>query len=214
MTADNKKVAIIDYGLGNLYSIKKALDYFTKEWVITSDPFVILKAKAVVLPGVGAFKAGMDGLRERGLIECLRNFAASNRPILGICLGAQMLLTEGHEFGVHQGLDIIKGQVVKFPELKPNAKIPHIGWNKIMQAENTSWDKSILDGIKNDSNMYFVHSYILQPDKIDDIFTLTKYEGYKFCSAVKKGKVYGCQFHPEKSGKIGLKIIKNFINLI
>ncbi|PIR93152.1 imidazole glycerol phosphate synthase subunit HisH [Candidatus Falkowbacteria bacterium CG10_big_fil_rev_8_21_14_0_10_43_10] len=210
MRKNSNKIIIIDYGLGNLHSIKKAVDYFTKDWTVSGDPAAVSSARAVILPGVGAFAAGMKGLAERGLIGALREFAGKGKPILGVCLGAQMLLSEGHEFGAHQGLNIIKGKVVKFPELAKGVKIPHIGWNKIYPAKD-SWQGTILQDVPAKSDMYFVHSYILQPEDKKNIFTLTNYEGYEFCSAVREENVYGCQFHPEKSGEIGLRIIKNFI---
>src|SRR3989338_7201535 len=152
----------------------------------------------------------MRGLKIRGLKEKVKEFAGKNKPVLGICLGAQILLTQGSEFGTHEGLDIIKGKVVHFPELNEHEKIPHVGWNTV-QMLNTD---SILKSVKENDHFYFVHSYALEPEAKENILAQTVYGGHTFCSAVKKGNIYGCQFHPEKSGKVGLKIIENFINLI
>lgn len=208
------KIAVIDYGVGNLHSIKKAINCFTKDWIITEDKSILLAAGAIILPGVGSFESGVNGLRIRNLTDGVREFAKSGRPVLGICLGAQLLLSRGYEFGEFSGLDIISGKVIKFPDLGKEVKIPHMGWNKIYSPRNINWDNTILNSIQKNSCAYFVHSYILDPDDKNNVFSLSNYEGYEFCSAVRSGNVYGCQFHPEKSGQIGLKIIKNFIDLI
>jgi imidazole glycerol-phosphate synthase subunit HisH len=134
--------------------------------------------------------------------------------MLGICLGAQIMLTQGHEFGVYQGLDIIKGQVVHFPDLADREKVPQVGWNTIIPPGENTWQGTILNSFNEKDQVYFVHSYILEPESKDNILALSTYGGHKFCSAVRKGNIYGCQFHPEKSGQVGLKIIENFINLI
>ncbi len=205
------KVAIIDYGLSNLYSISKALKHFTDNVFITDELSVLNSADAAVLPGVGAFDEGMKGLRARGLVAGVKEFANSGKPLLGICLGAQLMLTQGHEFGTFEGLNIIDGEVIKFPELK-GAKIPHIGWNKIYPAHK-QWSGTILDTLKQNATMYFVHSYVLKPKNENNILALCEYGGYEFCSVIQKGQIYGCQFHPEKSGEDGVNIIKNFVNL-
>jgi len=207
-------IGILDYGVGNLYSIQKALREFTNNVLITDDPEKIKELDGLILPGVGSFGAGMDGLHRRGLIKEVKNFAKSRKPMLGICLGAQLMLSKGYEFGTFTGLDIIPGKVTKFPEIKD--KIPHIGWNGIYgnKLKVREWDGTVLDSVKENSDVYFVHSYMLQPERKENILALANYAGYEFCSAIKKNNIYGCQFHPEKSGKIGLKIIENFINLI
>jgi imidazole glycerol-phosphate synthase subunit HisH len=205
-----KTIAIVDYGVGNLYSIHKALENLGCNAFITEESETISAANAIVLPGVGSFRSGMDGLKLRSLIYAIKDFAKTGKPILGICLGAQLLLSRGFEFGSFKGLDIIPGEVIGFPKL--DGKIPHIGWNEIFSTK--SWSNSIFSSIKQRSDVYFVHSYILRPDKKSHILTSTTYCGYNFCSAIRKDNIYGCQFHPEKSGQVGLKIIKNFINLI
>lgn len=203
---------IVDYGVGNLRSVQKAFERSGSATVITDDPIVIKTARALVLPGVGSFEAGANGLKVRGLFETVQDYARSDRPILGICLGAQLLLSKGYEFGEFNGLDIIPGEVKQFPNLPEPAKIPHIGWNSILPPSN--WGDTILRDTPAGADVYFVHSYILIPRRPENILAECEYGGYKFCAAVKTGNVYGCQFHPEKSGAIGLQIIKSFINLI
>lgn len=215
MFMSNKKIVIVDYGLGNLYSLLKALKCFADNVVITDNPNTIIKADAVVIPGVGAFAVGMQGLKERGLIEPIRDFAASGKPMLGICLGAQLMLSKGYEFGEYEGLDIISGVVKIFPEsVSGREKIPHIGWNEIYPTKESGWNNTIFSNVKNKASVYFVHSYIMAPDNIDDISVLVEYGGFEFCAATKKGNIYGTQFHPEKSGEVGLKIIKSFVDNI
>ena len=149
----SSKIIIIDYGVGNLQSLKKAFKFFGVDAVVSEDANEILASDAIVLPGVGSFEAGMRGLKIRGLAEAVKAFAAKNKPVLGICLGAQLMLSEGHEFGVFEGLNIIPGKVVKFPELANGEKIPHVGWNKVKSPGGGVWNK----------DFYFVHSYILDP---------------------------------------------------
>lgn len=207
------KITIVDYGVGNLYSLKRAFRFLKIEADISEDEAFIKKSAALILPGVGSFEAGMKGLKARGLVEVIRKFAELNKPMLGICLGAQLMLGTGHEFGIFNGLNIIKGKVVHFPKLQSNEKVPQIGWNGVYQSSQT-WTRSIFNSMEENFDVYFVHSYILVPDSKEDVFGLTKYGEYEFCSAIRRGNVYGCQFHPEKSGPVGLKIIKNFINII
>lgn len=223
MTKKNKNIAIIDYGVGNLHSLIKAFNNFGQNAFITEEMNDIKSADAIVLPGVGAFKSGMKGLIVRGLVNTVKDFSKTGKPILGICLGAQLLMSKGYEFGAFDGLDIISGEVSVFKKIKD--KIPHIGWNEVYQkklkvesvklkVKNTKWKGTILNSIRENSDLYFVHSYLLKPKNKKNILSLTKYGGLEFCSAIYKDNIYGCQFHPEKSGETGLKIIKNFINLI
>lgn len=208
------KIAIADYGVGNLHSLIRALRHFKVEVLVSEEAEALDRSDGIILPGVGSFEAGMRGLKIRGLEEKVKEVAAADKPILGICLGAQLMLTEGHEFGIFKGLDIIKGKVVHFPVLENNEKIPHMGWNKIFPPAGGKWPETVLNGVKEGSEVYFVHSYYLSPGDPADILALTEYGGFSFASAVRKGKIYGCQFHPEKSGLIGLKIIENFIKLV
>ena len=209
----NPKITIVDYGVGNLYSLKRAFRFLRIEADISEDEAFIKKSDAVILPGVGSFEAGMKGLKVRGLVDAIRKFAESNKPMLGICLGAQLMLGAGHEFGIFDGLNIIQGKVVHFPKLASNEKVPHIGWNNIYKLSQ-KWERSIFNSMAENFYAYFVHSYILAPDNKENVFSLTKYGEYEFCSAIRKGNIYGLQFHPEKSGPVGLEIIKNFINII
>lgn len=207
------KITIIDYGVGNLYSLIRAFKFFGVEASVAEKAELLEQADGLVLPGVGSFAAGMRGLESRGLIKTVKELAEAGKPILGICLGAQLMLTEGHEFGIFKGLDVIKGKVGPLPLLAEKEKIPHMGWNKISPLKTGGWQDTIFSSFDKDSQVYFVHSYILEPDSRENILALTTYGGYTFCSAVKQGNIYGCQFHPEKSGSVGLKIINNFINL-
>jgi len=208
------KIAIVDYGVGNLYNLVRAFEFFGIKAIITEDSKILKEADAIVLPGVGSFEAGMRGLEIRGLVETIKETAETGKPMLGICLGAQLMLSEGHEFGTFKGLNIIEGKVVNFPNLDNNEKVPHVGWNTIFPKKEGSWKNTMLDFFDRNNSFYFVHSYILEPTQEENIFALTKYGGHTFCSIIKKGNIYGCQFHPEKSGEVGLKLINNFINLI
>ncbi|MFA7682190.1 MAG: imidazole glycerol phosphate synthase subunit HisH [Candidatus Peribacteraceae bacterium] len=207
------RICIVDYGVGNLFSVEKAFQYFDAEVNVSEDADVIASHDALILPGVGSFQAGMDGLRIRGLIDVVQKHVAEEKPLLGICLGAQLLLTNGKEFGEHRGLDIIHGDVLHFPALADNRKTPHIGWNTIEPASQKDWKGTILDNLPDHPEMYFVHSYILQPNGNKAVLASTEYGGCTFPSVIRKGNVYGCQFHPEKSGKHGLQIIQNFLNI-
>ncbi|MBI4778852.1 imidazole glycerol phosphate synthase subunit HisH [Candidatus Falkowbacteria bacterium] len=214
MIINKPKIVIIDYGVGNLYSLIRVFKFFGIEAIIAEEADGLERADGIILPGVGSFKAGMRGLKTRGLIEKIKDIARSDKPILGICLGAQIMLTEGHEFGNFKGLDIIKGKVVHFPVLADKEKVPHVGWNTVSPLKDNAWPGTIFNSFNEADQVYFVHSYVLEPEDKEDILALTAYGGQTFCSAVKKGNIYGCQFHPEKSGPAGLKIIENFINLI
>lgn len=208
-----KRVAIIDYGVGNLRSLIRAFEYLGTNAFVSENAKEIENSDAIVLPGDGTFKAGMDGLKLRNLIETVKNFANSGKPLLGICLGAQILLSEGLEFGKRNGLAIIPGIVNTFPSATKE-KIPHIGWNKLLLPNGGSWRNSILSNVKKGSTVYFIHSYIMEPRKKENILAQTAYGEITFTCLIQKGNVYGCQFHPEKSGKIGLQIINNFISSV
>jgi glutamine amidotransferase len=209
----NKNVVIVDYGLGNLFSIQQACRYLGYSTTLSSNPNIILGASKLILPGVGSFEVAMKQLNDFNLIDTLQNFVKTGKPIMGVCLGMQLLFNESNEFGNHNGLGLIEGRVIKFPEIVNNQKIriPHIGWNTIYKGKS-DWSNSPLKDTDNDSLMYFVHSYYAKPDLNENILTFSNYEGFEFCSAVKKDNIFGFQFHPEKSGKEGLVIYGNFLN--
>lgn len=208
----NPTIVIVDYGVGNLWSVLKAVRRFVPDAFITEEKEKVEAADAIILPGVGTFKAGMDGLAVRGLIEPIRAAAERGVPILGICLGAQLLLERGFEFGEHEGLGIIKGEVVRFPELPKGTKVPAIGWQEVKPTENAK-AQMLFAGITQ-SFFYFVHSYILKPAAPESSLAGTTYGDYAYCAVVGQRNTYGTQFHPEKSGEAGLQFIQNFITSI
>ena len=206
-------IRIVDYGVGNIHSAMKALKRFASDVALTDDPSEIQNASALVLPGQGAFEAGMQGLRSRKLLEHVRDAAAAGKAILGICLGAQLLLSKGFEFGEWEGLGLLPGEVVKFPKLT-DAKTPHMGWSSINEPAVNKWKGTALEGLQPGAEMYFIHSYILQPEDSAHVLATTDYGGLTFPSVIGKGKIIGCQFHPEKSAKDGLKIVENFVRMV
>lgn len=210
-------MTVIDYGIGNIFSVVRALKYFEAEVKLTDKPQDILSASSLVLPGVGAFLNGMRGLCERGLIDPLREYAASGRPLLGICLGMQMLFTESTEFGRHDGLNIIKGKIIPIEPLEitgASFKVPHIGWSELIRPQGgREWGSSILKYISEKEYCYFIHSFTAIPDDEGHRLSDTYYGNFRISAAVAKENVYGCQFHPEKSGITGLKIIKGFLEI-
>jgi imidazole glycerol-phosphate synthase subunit HisH len=207
------KIAIIDYGIGNVRSILSAFENQGAEAFLTDDKDVILKSDGLVLPGVGAFSHGMKNLESFGLVGVIKEYVASGKPFMGICLGMQLLFEGSEEFGKTTGLGLIPGRVVKLPTKDDqNEKLPHVSWNEL-NRKSVQWNDTILEDIEEGSDMYFVHSFVAQPRDGDNILSTTEYSSCNFCSSVKKGNIYGCQFHPEKSGQTGLKIIKNFIRI-
>lgn len=214
------QVAVIDYHMGNLFSVTRACEHVGLRPVVTSDPAVIERSDAMVLPGVGAFGDAMDNLARLDLASPIRDFIAGGRPFLGICLGLQLLMTESEEFGRHAGLDIIRGTVVKFPTAGPDGrtiKVPQVGWNRIRRPSSVSgdaWEASPFRGVRDGEFMYFVHSYYTAPEDRATAFSLTVYEGTEYCSSVKLNNLFACQFHPEKSSAEGLKIYENFASLV
>ncbi|MBN2428692.1 MAG: imidazole glycerol phosphate synthase subunit HisH [Deltaproteobacteria bacterium] len=202
-------IAIIDYGMGNLRSVQKGLEKCGFDARVTDDPKVVAQADKLVLPGVGAFKDCMNNLLEGGFEEPIHRHIEAGRPFLGICLGLQLLFTESEEFGRHRGLDIIPGKVVRFPETMTvsgeELKVPHMGWNRIAFQKRPP----LFEGVQDGSFVYFVHSYYVVPDDPVVVATTTDY-GISFCSSIWKDNIVACQFHPEKSQQVGLKILKNF----
>lgn len=198
-------VAIIDYGAGNLSSVKKALDYLGAESEITQDRDKILSASHVILPGVGSFGDAMNSMQERGLVETVKEAALSGKPFLGICLGLQLLFEESDESPDVKGLGLLKGRIVTIP--KDNGlKVPHMGWNSVELKQRNG----IFDGIDDESYFYFVHSYYLKDADVDVVAGVTHY-GVEIQCAVQKGNLSATQFHPEKSSKAGLKLLENFL---
>lgn len=202
-------IAIIDYGMGNLRSVQKGFEKVGFEAVVTSEPKTVLQADRIVLPGVGAFRDCMKNLEEGGFIEPILRVIREGRPFLGICLGLQLLFTESEEFGLHTGLDVIPGRVVRFPEGMTEGdeelKVPHMGWNQL----SIKRCPPAFSGIPDRANFYFVHSYYVRPEDPSVVATTTDY-GMEFCSSVWKDNIVATQFHPEKSQERGLAILKNF----
>lgn len=206
------KIAIVDYSLGNLFSVQQAFEVIGIHPVITHDQQEILDADGVVLPGVGSFGAAMQQLRNLRLDSALHDIAQSGKPLLGICLGMQLLFESSEEFGHERGLGILPGTVSRLPE-EQVGHIPQIGWNRIRPASQ-AWEGTILEGIPSGAWMYFVHSYFVSPTDLSDILTLTTYEGFEYCSAVRRGNIVATQFHPEKSGEPGLSMYSAWIRSI
>lgn len=211
-------ITIIDYQISNLFSVKHACEHLGLEVEITSDPQKILKCKAAILPGVGAFGDAMHNLEKLELIQPIKEFIGSGKPFMGICLGMQLLFSQSDEFGHHQGLNIIPGKVVKFPAKtidNKTIKIPQIGWNQIYEPEAGKWGNSPLKGLASNEFMYFVHSYFATPNNKEVILSLTDYEDIEYCSSVLHNNVFATQFHPEKSGQEGIKIYRNWaLNIV
>lgn len=206
-------VAILDYGLGNLFSIEQACAFVGLNSVITNSKKDISRANAVILPGVGAYGDAMLTLHRLDLVNVLLDVAQSPKPLVGICLGLQLLMTESYEFGRHKGLGIIEGPVVRFDAPKEKErmlKVPQIGWNRVYQPANVSrWPGTLLDSVDEGEYMYFVHSYICQPQNSNMILSTSSYGHIEFCSSIQIGNVFACQFHPERSGLGGMKIYQN-----
>jgi len=208
-------IAIVDYGLGNLFSIQNACAFANMNPIVTSSPLEMMNADAVILPGVGAFGDAMISLSKLDLVHPLIEIAGSGKILFGICLGMQLLMTESYEFGQHKGLGIIDGTVVRFKmdtdAIYRKLKVPQVGWNHIyrMNENFDSWEKTPLAGLNNGEFMYFVHSYFVKPDNESMVLSLSDYGNISFCSSIKCGNVFGCQFHPERSGIKGLLVYKN-----
>lgn len=210
------KVTVIDYGSGNLYSVQRALEFCgARNIVISSQESDINDADRLILPGVGAFENGMNGLRSRGLIEPIIRYANQGKPLLGICLGMQMLASSSNEFGVHEGLNLIPGQVVPIPAEGKNGvthKIPFIGWTSLDAGNEVNYKNSVLSDATQKDAVYMVHSYYMLPENEGSALATYDYDGISITAAVQSRNIIGLQFHPEKSGKVGLSILKKFIS--
>ena len=208
-------ITVIDYGLGNLFSVSRALEQVGAGVEVNDSAAVIERATHVILPGVGAFRDGMVGLQERGLLEAVRRYGQSGRPFLGICLGMQLLFEYSEEFGRQEGLGLVPGGVVAIPAVGASGarhKIPHIGWNELRVPDARSgWQGTPLAHVTPSTPMYFVHSYTADPARPADRLADCDYDGCRISAAVASGSLYGCQFHPEKSGPAGLRILRDFV---
>jgi len=209
-----RDVVIIDYGMGNLKSIQRGLEKVDATVKLSSDPEVISKAERLVLPGVGAFESGMRGLQKKGLVNALYDFVKTGNPLLGICLGMQMFLDKSEEHGNHPGLKLIPGTVKKIPENDQGEfkrKTPHIGWAALDSSANSIWKNSCLEEIKTGEFFYFIHSYMAVPEEKVHTLAECNDEGLAVTAVVKKDNITGLQFHPEKSGEAGLRVLDSFI---
>lgn len=200
-------IAIIDYDAGNLKSVLKALEYLSQDAIITRDREEILNADKVILPGVGSFGDAMEKLHKYHLVDVIKEVVKNKTPFLGICLGLQLLFERSDEAKGVEGLGILDGEIIRIPD-KEGLKIPHMGWNSLI----TNPDSRLYKGIENNSYVYFVHSYYLKARNENEVVATTDYSTLIHAS-VEKDNIFACQFHPEKSGEVGLKILNNFANL-
>ena len=197
-------IAIIDYGMGNLHSVSKAVERLGYEAIVTADAKEIMEADGAILPGVGAFGDAMQNLKNTGLEEVTKFYAASGKPLLGICLGMQLLFSESEEYGPHEGLGLLPGKVIRF---KGDYKVPHMGWNKLSFLQ----DNPLVQGLQ-EGHVYFVHSFHAKPEQSSDLLSTSDYH-QPVTAIVGRGNVYGMQFHPEKSGELGMGLLRNFLAL-
>ncbi len=211
-------ISIIDCGIGNLLSVNNWLSHVGVVGKVIREPEDVRNAETLILPGVGSFYGGMDGLKKHLLIEPIKEFIKTGKPFLGICLGMQMLMEYSEEFGRCEGLGIIPGRVEPIPNMKRNGqlhKIPHIGWSSIHSTmnKNKKWNGKSYDSILDNESFYFLHSFMVVPS--DDAYRVadTYYNGRRICAIIGKDNLFGCQFHPEKSGKNGFVLLRNFLVL-
>ena len=206
----SKNICIIDYEIGNLLSVKRSVEMLGANAIVTSDEKKILNSDKIILPGVGAFKNGMRLLQKHNLVGVISKAAQNKKPILGICLGMQLFFDESSEFGFTKGLELIRGKVEKLPiqDNEKILKIPNIGWNDLIIKKK---DK-LFSSIEGNNPTYFVHSYMAVPKDKSVVTSVYKFGNHEVVASVSSGNIFGCQFHPEKSGKIGLKILNNFIS--
>jgi glutamine amidotransferase len=197
---------IVDYGMGNLRSVEKAVAAVGGHPLMSGDPEVVRRAPRLILPGVGAFGDAMNNLGSQGLLEALLEAVESGSPLLGLCLGLQLLFEESEEFGRHRGLGIIPGGVHRFTA--PGLHVPHVGWNQVQDVK----PDPLLEGVPEGAYFYFVHSYYVEPAESDDRLASTEY-GRRFCSIARRGRVWGAQFHPEKSQAMGKRLLSNFLRI-
>mgnify|MGYP001161118860 FL=1 len=204
-----KHILVLDYGVGNIKSIMAAFKKFEDNVLLGSANKDFINAKALIIPGVGAFRHGMEKLKSNKLDTRIREFAQEKRPIMGICLGMQMLFSSSQEFGESAGLNLIEGDVKRLSP-KQKHKLPNISWSEISYSSKS---EPLLEGINQSDKFYHIHSFYAEPKSGEHILAKTKFFDKSYCSIAKKGNIFGCQFHPEKSGEQGLKIIKNFVDI-
>jgi glutamine amidotransferase len=203
------KVAVVDYGLGNLHSVETALVHLGVQVIVAKNGAQLEKADKILLPGVGAFRDGMEGLHRGGHIEPLKAAAAAGTPLLGICLGAQLMLSRSEEFGHTEGLGLIPGRVVKIPS--EGVKVPHVGWARLESVLTQTWKTCPLINTPEGTWVYFVHSFHMLPESAEDVIATAHHGTHKLTACVGKGNVTGFQFHPEKSGTWGIHMLRNFV---
>ena len=216
-----REVVIVDYGMGNVFSILRACQHVGLPARLSADPAEVERAPGIILPGVGAFSAAMDTLRRFQLIDVLRSVAKTGTPLLGVCLGMQLLMERSEEFGSHEGLGLVKGNTLRLESHVKDGlrqKVPEVTWNRIWPVDHgapaADFGSPWLKGITPGSHMYFVHSYYCRPAEKAIVETSTTFGDFEFCSSFRAGSMFGCQFHPERSGPAGLKIYENFKRLI
>lgn len=210
------KVTVIDYGVGNLFSVQRGLEQCAAAVTVTSDHAAILSAERVLLPGVGAFGNAMQMLQSLGLVDVIKELAQKQTPLLGICLGMQLLLDESEEFGVTAGLGLIPGRVVAVPNRTvagDTQKVPHIGWNALRPSNGAAWASTLLGGVEPGAAVYFVHSFMAQTADKAHSLADCDYGGHAVAAVIAADNVAGCQFHPEKSGRVGLDILQAFCRM-
>lgn len=208
------RVAVVDCGGGNLFSVRRALEMAGAEVEFVSTAGEISNAERLVLPGVGAFADGMAALRSHDLIASIQDFSRMGKPFLGICLGMQMLFDLSQEFGEHQGLGLIPGEIQPIPRVGKDGgknKVPHIGWNSLRATQGCGWRNTPLSRLREGAAVYFVHSFAAHPKESKDFLAECSHGGHSFAAAVMRDNVFGCQFHPEKSGGVGLQILRDWL---
>ena len=214
-------VAIVDYGMGNLFSVQQACASVGLRAAITTSRSDVLGADAVILPGVGAFDNAMETLERLDLVSALRDVAQAGKPFLGICLGMQLLMAESHEFGRHKGLGIVEGDVVRLEVSRDGQrtlKVPQVGWNRVYSTASgesgTAWREPLFQGLDDGEYMYFVHSFYPRPVDGRVEVSITSYGDIRLCSSLRVGSVFACQFHPERSGTAGLRMYQNLARML
>jgi imidazole glycerol-phosphate synthase subunit HisH len=212
----SKKIVIIDYSLGNLFSVQQALTYCGADTIISHSPNDVKTADAIVLPGVGAFAEAMKYLRENKLDQAIIDTVDGGKPFLGVCLGMQLLFESSEEFTNSYGLGLISGSIKRFvkPAEMEKLHVPQVGWNTIERNHTFNWNNTVLAGVPESSYMYFVHSFYAMPTNPSDVLSVSEYGGTRYCSSVMKNNIVATQFHPEKSGEEGIKIYKNWLSKI